>query len=102
MSPLVLLCAANAAAQSFVTAPSYPAGRDPSGIEAADLDGDGLDDLVVVNPGPTDTLTVLLGGSFVPTTLPVGDDPAAVAIGDFDGDGAPDLAAAARGSDEVN
>jgi hypothetical protein len=82
---------------SFIDAGSYTVGKTPMAIGVADFNGDGTDDLAVVNIG-ADTVSVLLGngdGTFQPKhDYAVGDRPSAVAVGDFNGDGIPDLAVA--------
>jgi hypothetical protein len=74
----------------------YPAGGNPGSLAAADLNGDGHLDVVVVNSAQTDnTISVFLGlgdGTFLPqyqllTLL----RPSDVAIADFDRDGDPDV-----------
>ncbi len=70
-------------------------GAAPSDAKAADVDGDGLADLVVINASAA-TLTVLRGrgdGSFerVPD-VPTVAAPVALALGDFTGDQRPDAA----------
>jgi len=85
----------------------FPVGTMPVAIAVADVNGDGLADLIVANQG-SDNISVLLGnrgGSFSPASgSPFADgvageygyQPAAIAVGDFNGDGKPDLAIANR------
>jgi Bacterial type II and III secretion system protein/FG-GAP-like repeat len=83
---------------------SLPAGYQPAGLAAADLNGDGHIDLVVADSG-NNTFSVLLGngdGTFEQRTdYPTGDEPVYAALGDFNGDGAPDIALADEGSNSV-
>jgi hypothetical protein len=63
-------------------------------ILTADLNGDGIPDLVILG---NDTISVLLGngdGTFTAEPSPSTDLPGAIAVGDFNGDGIPDLAVA--------
>jgi hypothetical protein len=69
----------------------------PVAVIAADLDGDGLDDIAAANSNSFD-VSILLnqGGGVFPALAPdqnvlVGDGPNALAVGDLDGDGALDL-----------
>lgn len=75
--------------------PSYPMGSKPSSLHAADLNGDGFDDLVATD-SPFDRVTVLLNegdATFSATALyPAGDDPTLMDVGDLNGDDLPDLA----------
>lgn len=83
-------------AAPFVVAPGspLPVGANPRAIAIADLNRDGVPDLVVPNQ-TSDSVSVLLGlggARFAgATTLPVGPDPMAVAVADVDGDGTLDL-----------
>ncbi len=101
---LVLLLALAPAASSFslfqspITVPS--GGTYAFGIAAADLNGDGIPDLVVGNFNSAN-IAVLLGlgnGHFAPpVTYFCGDGPHSIAVGDLNRDGIPDLVVAADG-----
>ncbi len=73
---------------------TYPVGYDPTAIAIADLNGNGIPDLIVANAG-NNTVSVLMGngdGTFQPQqTFAVGKDPVALAVADLTGDGKPDL-----------
>ena len=87
-----------------MTAPSslrftLPTGTRPSGVTVADLNGDGIPDLIVANYAD-DTIWVYLGngnGKFAaPEIYPTDQGPgfagpAEVAVADLTGDGIPDL-----------
>src|SRR5262249_32973768 len=81
---------------TFQPALSFAAGGNPWSVNAADVSGDGVLDLVVTNGGDVGGLTVLLGngdGSFgPPITTAVGPDPTALAVADVNADGRPDAA----------
>ncbi len=73
-----------------------PVGDDPDAIAVADVNHDGIPDIVVANP-ESGTLTALLGdgkGHFQKapgSPFPAGHLPSDIGIGDFNGDGNPDL-----------
>jgi hypothetical protein len=75
---------------------SYPVGPTPGQPVLADLNGDGVLDLVAPTTGTGGNLSVLLGngdGSFQPAvSYPAAAGATSVAVGDFNGDGKPDLA----------
>ncbi len=94
---------------SFQVPPSFAVGISPESVAVADLNGDGIPDLVVANSGgyfDNGSVSVLLGngdGSFRPArSFAVGSFPRSVAVGDFNGDGIPDLAVANSGSNNVS
>ena len=83
-----------------------PTGEEAYGIQVADLNGDGIPDLVVAN-GTANTVSVMLGtgtGTFIQapgSPIAVGTDPQSVAIGDVNSDRIPDLAVADTGSNDI-
>jgi hypothetical protein len=78
---------------------SYAVGQNPVTVLSGDFNGDGNDDLAVVNFGPlaggTGSVSILLGigdGSFQPAVYyAVGTSPISAVVGDFNGDGKLDL-----------
>ncbi len=83
------------AVTSFQSATTVVAGIAPNAIAAADVDGDGIPDMIVANEAD-DSVGVFLGngnGAFGPqTTFYAGPTPVAIAVGDFNHDGKIDLA----------
>ena len=94
---------------TFAAPVSYPAGAQPEAVRIADVNGDGLPDLIVANHGPgtdgtgTAGVSVLLqnsatAGTFLaPVTYSTPWGPVDVAVGDVNGDGKPDLVVASLG-----
>jgi hypothetical protein len=82
---------------------TFNVGSQPRAIIATDLNGDGTQDVVVVNSG-ANSISVLLGGSGSFTTsfgLPVGNTPYSVKSGDLNSDGFKDLVVANYASNNV-
>lgn len=94
---------------TFATPVSFPAGAQPQAVRVADVNGDGLPDLLVANLGPgTDGtgmsgVSVLLqdaahpGNFLAPVTYATQSGAVDVAVGDLNGDGKPDLVVANLG-----
>ncbi len=81
---------------------SIPGG--PRNVRIVDLDGDGWNDLVVVQQLRSQVLTYRnLAGVFIPTSLAwVGARPREMDLGDFNNDGHPDVAVLNRYSSDVS
>jgi hypothetical protein len=96
-------------ADSMIVMQTVHAGRNPRDVQVYDLDGDGLDDVVVAldnlfgsfgapdsytDPGQVAVLRSSGGGELAdPVTYEVADMTHGVDVGDLDGDGAPDIVA---------
>jgi hypothetical protein len=94
---------------TFLAPVTFPAGAQPQAVRIADVNGDGLPDLIVANRGPgsnglgTPGVTVLLqdasnpGTFLAPVTYSTPWGAVDVAVGDVNGDGKPDLVVASLG-----
>ena len=63
VSVLLNTTAPGATTPSFATQPTFPTGTTPQSVTAADVNGDGKPDLIVVNNGDN-TVSVLLNTQF--------------------------------------
>jgi hypothetical protein len=83
----------------------FTVGTTPRAVRTADLNADGIPDLVTVNGG-TSNVSVLLGtggGAFGPKTdFATAATPYGLAIGDLNADGMPDLVVTSLGADVVS
>lgn len=95
---------------SFATPQTFAVGTAPSSVATADLDGDGIPDLLVAEEA-ADSESVLLNTTEPGSTTPAFADPVAFAAGaaptavttaDLNGDGGPDAIAADGGGDAVS
>jgi hypothetical protein len=97
---------------TFGPARTFAVGKGPDSVAIADVNGDGIPDLVVGTYGdfsagsPGNTVAVLLGkgdGTFgPPQTFVAGQGPSAVAVADLNGDGKPDLIVANQHDRDVS
>jgi len=102
----VLVLLGNGDGTFSISASSSATGRAPWAMTAADLNSDGVIDLVVTNEADAN-MTVLMGngdGTFTPTQSGVvtGIGSSAIAIADFNGDGKLDIAVANLSTNTVS
>ena len=81
----------------------------PGAVKLADLNGDGIPDLIVANSGSNNVLIYpgLGNGQFGPALngghgFFTGTNPVGITVADVDGDGRPDLVVANKGSNDVS
>jgi hypothetical protein len=92
---------------TFAPRQTFSVGNDnaPTSVAVADVNGDGIPDIITANSGDN-TVSVLLGngdGTFQPQqTFPVGTGPTSVAVADLNGDGRPDIITGNSGSGSVS
>ncbi len=83
---------------------TYQVGKNPTAVLTADLDEDGLTDVITTNIG-NNSLSILFGngdGTFKDQVeVEVGREPRAMVLADFNGDDRQDLAVACSGSDQI-
>ncbi|TKB73573.1 MAG: CRTAC1 family protein [Nitrospira sp.] len=83
---------------------TYTVGKNPTAVVTADLNEDGMTDLITTNIS-SNSLSVLFGngdGTFKePMQIDLSKDPRALTLDDFNGDGHLDMAVACSGSDQV-
>ena len=99
VSVLLNTTPAHAASPSYAPQAVFQVGGYPESVTIADVNGDGLPDIITANSGDN-TITVLINTTPVgaatpsfadPQVIPVGLDPEAVMATDINGDGSPDL-----------
>jgi hypothetical protein len=110
LSVLLNTTAPGAVTPSFATPQVFKTGSYPVGVALADINGDGMPDVILANVGDN-TVSVLLNttapgattAAFADQqTFATGSYPVAVAVGDFNGDGKPDLAVVNEGDSTVS
>ena len=81
----------------------------PGAVQLADLNGDGIPDLIVANSGGNNVMVYpgLPNGTFGPALNDghgffVGTDPVSITVANLEGDGRPDLVVANKGSNDVS
>jgi len=89
---------------TFAAPQTYAVGADPSALAVADLNGDGVPDIIVADYG-AGAVGILFGehgGTFRPqVVLPVGSEPDAIVVADVNGDGRPDILVADNGANDM-
>jgi hypothetical protein len=97
-------------ASSFAAQQAFTAGANPNAVAVADVNGDGLLDVIVVNAGDN-TVSVLLNTTAPGATtlsfaarqsFATGASPDAVTVADINGDGKPDLIVTNNGASTVS
>jgi len=110
VSVLLNTTAPGATAPSFATQQTFATGNGPGSVTGADVNGDGLPDLIVANQSDN-TVSVLLNTTTPGTTtasfatqqtFATGNSPSSVTTADLNGDGRPDLMVANNEDDTVS
>src|SRR5207302_1073188 len=103
--------APGASAPAFALQQIFATGTTPVSVAVADLNGDGVPDVVLADNNLAGTVTVLLNTTVPGATVctftshaefTVGANPTSVAVGDVNGDGRPDLVVDNNGSANVS
>ena len=110
VSVLLNTTAPGASSPSYAVASNFTVGTNPFSVTAADVNGDGRQDLAVANAGSNDVSVLLnttVPGAIAPSyaaasNFVVGTGPSSVTATDANGDGRPDLAVANSNSNNVS
>jgi hypothetical protein len=90
---------------NFAPQATFPTGKGPRSVTVADLNGDGISDILTADTAGN-AVSVLDGngdGTFLPPrNLAVGSRPYSIAVADLNGDGKPDLVATNYGDNSVS
>src|SRR5947209_14882743 len=90
---------------TFKVAHSLPIAGNPASVVTADLNNDGIPDLLIANAN-TNTVEVFLGqgkGAFIAGgKFVLGNTPTAMISADFNGDGKPDIAVASQSGNSIS
>jgi len=90
---------------NFAPQMTFATGKQPFSVAVADMNGDGVPDIITANAA-SNTVSVLLGngnGTFQPQqTYAVGSRPYSVAVADLTGDGKPDIVTTNYGGNSVS
>ncbi len=110
ISVLLNTTAPGAAAPVYTTQQTFATGLNPKAVSVADINGDGLLDIIVSNAGDN-TVSVLFNttvpGALVASfaaqqSFATGNSPGAISVADLNGDGKSDLIVANSGSGNVS
>lgn len=91
-------------AGEFALAPGspYEIAQGPTAMSTADVDGDGIADILVTSYVGDEVAVVLGGAQLRVVRIPLGDNPWGVAAGDLDGDGLVDLVTGNDGAPRIS
>jgi uncharacterized protein (TIGR03437 family) len=107
ISPPVSLTVTALPGNGFQTLVNYPVATNSNFVAVGDFNGDGHEDLAIINAATTPSQVLILIGNgdgtfntVSPPSFPVGNGANSIVVGDFNGDGIPDLAVA-NGADNT-